>query len=156
MVDEKGANYCAIHKVFGLNFVTSKAVSCQMHYKNDVNRMSFRIGPSYRDLFKSICYGMCSVATVAEYNEKKKWLDEIANIFPGISLWLITCFLLLDDLDTQMSHWPRVVILCSSTTHNYGCWKLHRMTCLQCSHKFMDLIHSSPRSLLHVAKDHAP
>ena len=31
---------------------------------------------------------MCSVATVAEYNEKKKWLDEIANIFPNITQWL--------------------------------------------------------------------
>ena len=40
MVDENGANYCAIRKVFSLEFVTSKVVSCQMHYKNDVNRMT--------------------------------------------------------------------------------------------------------------------
>ena len=32
MVDENGANYCAIRKVFGLEFATSKVVSCQMHY----------------------------------------------------------------------------------------------------------------------------
>ena len=38
MIDENGANYCAIRKVIGLDFVTSKMVSCQMHYKNDVNR----------------------------------------------------------------------------------------------------------------------
>ena len=82
MVDE---NYCATKKVFGLDFVTSKVVSCQMHYKNEVNRVSFRIGPSYRDIFKSISYGMCSIATVAEYNEKNKWLDKIANAFPNIS-----------------------------------------------------------------------
>ena len=88
MVDENGANYCAIQKVFGLDFVTARVVSCQMHYKNDVNRVSFRIGPSYMDLFKSICHGMCYIATMAGYNEKKKWLDEIANIFPGISWWL--------------------------------------------------------------------
>ena len=87
-VDENGANYCAIQKVFGLDFVTSKVVSCQMHYKNDVNMVSFRIGPSYRDLFKSICHGMCSIATRADYNEKKKWLDEIPNIFSDISQWL--------------------------------------------------------------------
>ena len=66
MVYENSVNYCAIQKVFGLDFVTSKVVSCQMHYKNDVNRVSFRIGPSYRDLFKSICHEMCSVATVVE------------------------------------------------------------------------------------------
>ena len=38
------ANYCATQKVFGLYFVTSKVVSFQMHYKNDVHRVSFRIG----------------------------------------------------------------------------------------------------------------
>ena len=38
MVDENGANYCSIQKAFGLDFVTSKVVSCQMHYKYDVNR----------------------------------------------------------------------------------------------------------------------
>ena len=88
MIDETGANYCPIQKVFGLDFVTSKVVSCPMHYKNGVNRVSFRIGPGYRDLFKTICHEMCSIATIAEYNEKKKWLDEIAHIFPNISQWL--------------------------------------------------------------------
>ena len=56
-----------------------------MHYKNYVNRVSCRIGPSYRDLFKSICSGMHSVVTMAEYNEQKQWLNEIANTFPDIS-----------------------------------------------------------------------
>ena len=56
-----------------------------MHYKNDVNRVSLRINDSYRDLFKNICHKMCSVATVGKYNEKKKRLEEIANIFPQIS-----------------------------------------------------------------------
>ena len=31
IVNENCANYCAIQKVFGLDFVTSKVVSCQMH-----------------------------------------------------------------------------------------------------------------------------
>ena len=46
MVGENSANYCVIQKVWGVNFVTSKVVSCQIHYKNDFNRVSFRIGPS--------------------------------------------------------------------------------------------------------------
>ena len=66
MVNENGTNYCMIKQLFGVNFMTSKVVSCQMHYKNDVSRVSFRIGPSYRDLFKSICYMMCSVTTVTQ------------------------------------------------------------------------------------------
>ena len=88
MVNENGAHYCAMRKVFGLDFVTSKVVSCQMHYRNDVNRASFRISDSYRDLFKNICHKMCSIATVGEYNKKKKWLDEIANIFQDITSWI--------------------------------------------------------------------
>ena len=31
---------------------------------------------------------MCSIAAMAECNEKKKWLGEIAHIFPDISWWL--------------------------------------------------------------------
>ena len=90
MVDENGANYCAIRKDFGLDFVTSKVVSCQMHYKNDANRASMKmsISDSYRDVFKNICHEMCSIATVGKYIEEKKWLEKIANIFPQISSWI--------------------------------------------------------------------
>ena len=72
MVDENAANYCTIRKVFGLEFATSKVDSCQMHYKNDVNRASLKIGDSYKDVFKKVCHEMCSVTTVAEYNDRKK------------------------------------------------------------------------------------
>ena len=72
MVDENGANYCTIRKVFGLEFATSKVVSCQMHYKNDVNRASLKIGDIYKDVFKNICWEMCSITTIAEYNDRKK------------------------------------------------------------------------------------
>ena len=53
MIDENSADYCAIGKVFGVEFATSKVVSCQMHYKNDVNRASLKISDSYRDLDKT-------------------------------------------------------------------------------------------------------
>ena len=88
MVDENGANYCTIRKVFGLEIATSKVVSCQMHYKNDVNRASLKISDSYKDVFKNICHEMCIITTVAEYNDRKKQLEEIANIFPQISSWI--------------------------------------------------------------------
>ena len=88
MVDENGAKYCTIRKIFGLEFATSKVVSCQMHYKNDVNRTSLKIGDSYKDVFKNICHKMCSVTTVAEYNDRKKQLEEIASIFPQITSWI--------------------------------------------------------------------
>ena len=72
MVDENGANYCTIRKVFGLEFATSKVVSCQMHYKNDINRASLKIGDTYKDVFKNICHEMRSITTIAEYNDRKK------------------------------------------------------------------------------------
>ena len=81
MSNDNGTNYCPIKQAFGANFITSKVVICQ----NDINWVSFRIGLRYRDLFKSICYGMCSIAIMAEYNKQKQWLDEIANMFPDIS-----------------------------------------------------------------------
>ena len=54
MVDENGVNYCATRNVFQLDFVLSKVVSCQMYYKNDVNRASLRISDSYRNLLKNL------------------------------------------------------------------------------------------------------
>ena len=71
-----------------MEFATSKVISCQMHYKNDVNRASLKISDSYKDVFKNICHEMCSITTVAEYNDRKKWLEEIANIFPQITSWI--------------------------------------------------------------------
>ena len=145
MVDKYGANYCTIKQVLGVNFMTSKVVSCQMHYKNDVNRVSFRIRLSYRDLFKSICYGMYFIATLAHYNEWKQWLEEIANLFSDISHWVawwdsreLSHFLLSDIFATQMSHLLKVVMECSSTWHNYGYWRLHEMTHLLCSWKIQE------------------
>ena len=72
MVDENGANYCTIRKVFGLEFATSKVVSYQMHYKNDMSRASLKIGDTYKDVFKNVCHEMCSFTTIAEYNDRKK------------------------------------------------------------------------------------
>ena len=69
MVDENGANYCAIKQVFGLDFVMSKVVSCQMHCKHDVKKAFFRIGVSFRDGSKNICHKICTIATMAQYNE---------------------------------------------------------------------------------------
>ena len=43
MVGENGANYYAIRKVFGVEFATTKVVSCPMHYNNDVNKVSLKI-----------------------------------------------------------------------------------------------------------------
>ena len=38
-----------------------------------------------------ICHEMCYITTVVEYNDRKKWLEEIANIFPEIISWINWC-----------------------------------------------------------------
>ena len=65
IVDMNNVNYSAIKQVFGLGFLTSKVVSCQMDYKSDVNKASLRIGMNFKDEFKIICNEMCTMATVA-------------------------------------------------------------------------------------------
>ena len=69
-------------------FWFNNCVMPRLHYKNDINRASLKIGDSYKDVFKNICHEMCSVTTVAEYYDRKKWLEEIANIFPQITSWI--------------------------------------------------------------------
>ena len=84
-MDENGTNYCAINEDFGVDFMTSKVVSCQMDYKNALNKASLMLGLSFRDEFKNICNRMCTVETGTQCNEQKKWLDEIVNLFQDIA-----------------------------------------------------------------------
>ena len=78
MVEKNGANYCTIKEV--VYFLTSKVVSCQMHCQTNVNKASLRLEVSFRDDLKNICDKMCITATVTQYNEQKKQLDEMANL----------------------------------------------------------------------------
>ena len=88
MVVENGTNYCAIKEVFDVDFMVSKVVSWQIHYKSDVNKASLRLGVSVIDEFKNICNRMCTVTIVTQYNEQNKVLDEIANLFPDMATWV--------------------------------------------------------------------
>ena len=70
----------------------------------------------------------------------------------------ITCFLPLGALATQISHWPRVVILHSNATCNYGFWKL--LTKIHELKSFLTQITSSsgkgPCSLTHERANRGP
>ena len=52
MVDKNGTYYWGIKEVFELEFVASNIVSCQIHFKNDVNKALARPGCSFRQEFK--------------------------------------------------------------------------------------------------------
>ena len=69
MMGENGTSYCTIRQVFGLNFVGSNVVCCQMHCKNDIIRHPSELVQVLEINSKNICHDMCSTATVAQYNE---------------------------------------------------------------------------------------
>ena len=99
---------------------------------------------------------------MAEYNKKNKQLEEIAHIFTDISPWLIwwdvrkynmfPAFRLFGYSNVTLAKIGNSMI-----KHHMQLWFLEAALDdnLQCSHKFPNLIHSLPRSLLQVAKHHA-
>ena len=68
-VDKNGTNFCGI-KVFGLDFMMSKVVGCQMHFKNYEQSGSANCGTVSKKNLK-MCSKMSTVATVADYNKQK-------------------------------------------------------------------------------------
>ena len=109
MVDENSANYCTIRKVFGLEFTTSKLVSCQIHYKNDVNRASLKISDTYKDVFKTFVTkyvpSLLLLSTMTERNNWKRLLTYFHRLLHrsiGGILENTTFFMLLGTWVTQM------------------------------------------------------
>lgn len=88
MVDEAQANYTGVEQVFGWDFRREKVISCQQHYKSNVNLVARQISYTYQHAFKDICFRMCNCATVAEYNTLKSDLDKYVAMFPNIRHWV--------------------------------------------------------------------
>ena len=65
MMDENRSNFCGVREVFAMVFVISRVVSCQMHYKSDVHKVSAEVVGSSIAEFKKIIV----VATIPECNE---------------------------------------------------------------------------------------
>ena len=87
MADEHGTSFCGVREAFGLDFIMLRVVgNCQMHYRNDVNKASAKVGRSFECGFKKICSKVCVVIMIVEYNNKG-YLDEIVNLFPDIERW---------------------------------------------------------------------
>ena len=106
---KNGANYRSIRKVFKLEFATSKLISCQMHYKNDVNSMSLKIGDSYKDVFKTFAtkcvLSLLLLGTMTERNDWRRLLTYSHRSLHGSIGWMLentTFFLLLGAWVTQM------------------------------------------------------
>ena len=105
---------------------TSKMVSCQMHYRHDVNMAAFRIRASFSDEFQSICDKMYTIATIEQYYEwKNSWMKLLIcsltypEGLPGGMQRSTPCFLLLDNLATPTSHRLKAAMQCLSAKDKY-------------------------------------
>ena len=44
VIDENGINVCGVRQAFRLDFVISRVVSCQMHFKHDISKAFAKSG----------------------------------------------------------------------------------------------------------------
>ena len=82
--DEGGANYKAVHDVYGEDFVRHRVKGCQWHFKSDVKNHINKVGPSHRERFSEICNEICRVTTVSAFNDLMTELKLISDIYPEL------------------------------------------------------------------------
>ena len=82
--NEGGANYKAVHQVYGEDFVRHQVKGCQWHFKSDVKNHINKEGPSHREIFSEICNEMCQVTNVSAFNDLMTELKLIADIYPEL------------------------------------------------------------------------
>ena len=82
--DEGGANYKAIHEVYGDQFVKTRVKGCQWHFKSDVRKHLPKVGPRHHERFEEICTEMCNVTVIATFNTLLAELKGIAQLYPEL------------------------------------------------------------------------
>ena len=82
--DEGGANYKAVHEVYGEDFVRHRVKGCQWHFKSDVRNNLNKVGPSHRQRFEEICTEMCHVTTISTFNDLLNELKLIVDLYPEL------------------------------------------------------------------------
>ena len=87
--DEAGANYKAIALVYGQDLAARRVKGCQWHFKLDVEKHMKQVHPQDQESFRTTCFDMCEVTTVADYNPLKAKLDEIVLNNPEINPFII-------------------------------------------------------------------
>ena len=74
MMDEKGANFEAIERVFGADFRHSKTKTCQWHFMHCAERYLGKVPEIERKKFRRWCRKLCNSHTKPEY---KYWAGKI-------------------------------------------------------------------------------
>ena len=87
MTDEKGANFDAIGKVFGSNFVKAKVRTCQFHFTNCGMRYIGHLSPQQRFYFRRLCDKLCEAHTRQHYRKVSAKLKKFATDHKFLGWW---------------------------------------------------------------------
>ena len=83
-LQQGGANYKAVHMVYGEEFCHDRVRGCQFHFKHQVQKKNYEVPEEHRDEFIKICYELCLITTVARYEILKGKLEEMACSTPSL------------------------------------------------------------------------
>ena len=87
IVDEAGANFNSIQKVFGEEGVR-KAKSCTFHFKQSLQRMLLKFPADLlilRNEFEELMTTLLTVPTLREYRDLKFKIEQIAVVLPSLT-----------------------------------------------------------------------
>ena len=87
MTDENGANFCGIREIYGADFEKQQVVSCQLHFKLDVQRNRNKVGTENREDFIKKLHQMLHVPTVGHYNKIREEVEEIVSIYLVVKIF---------------------------------------------------------------------
>ena len=87
MMDEKGANFEAVSRVFGENFRKTKTVTCQWHFRNCGERYITHLPMDVRLTFRRYCKELCRAHTIEHYRNASKSLVAMAEKHNFIGWW---------------------------------------------------------------------
>ena len=86
--DEGGANWKALHHIYGEQFTEARVRGCQWHFKSDVWNYVHKVGPDECQNFSKYCHALCDCTTIAQYNEIFAELKIIGDKYPEVQGFL--------------------------------------------------------------------
>ena len=131
MMDEKGANFEAIKRVFGKNFAKAKAVTCQFHFRNCAEKYIVNIPKDERIAFRRLCRQLCQAHTIHEYRTVSKLIVQVAEKYKFMGWWKFwspRCPHIIPALRGFNLPKMNLAEVGQSTTGHYGSQKLHSVT----------------------------
>ena len=84
MVDSAGSNYGGIRNVFGLEYMTTKVISCQWHFMHVMEQLVKKLPEEDQEEFLELCHSLCKKTTIPEYQLIATRLHQMAQNCPQI------------------------------------------------------------------------